>query len=72
VRRFDKHTTIQAPADRIYAYVSDMTRHGDWAGDGLEVTRSSDGPVAVGTSKDIPAGLRRDLERIKTHMDGTG
>jgi hypothetical protein len=49
-----------------------MTRHGDWAGDGLEVTRSSDGPVAVGTSKDIPAGLRRDLERIKTHMDGTG
>jgi hypothetical protein len=23
-------------------------------------------------SKDIPAGLRRDLERIKTHMEGTG
>jgi hypothetical protein len=71
VQRFDEHTTIQAPADRIYAYVS-VTTHDDWAGDGLEVTRSSDGPVAVGTSKDIPAGLRRDLERIKTHMDGTG
>jgi hypothetical protein len=145
VRRFEEHTTIQAPADRIYAYVSDMTTHGDWAGDGLEVTRSGDGPVAVGTvyattakqfgtqrehstvtemtpghsfawdskgtlgrahhafdlagaegsttvtksaqivepsflgrmmgwklSKDIPAGLRRDLERIKAHMEGTG
>jgi hypothetical protein len=36
VRRFEEHTTIQVPADRIYADVSDMTAHGDWAGDGLE------------------------------------
>jgi hypothetical protein len=82
VRRFEECTTIQAPADRIYAYVSDMTTHADWLA-GTEgpttVTKSAQivEPSFLGRmmgwklSKDIPAGLRRDLERIKARMEGT-
>ena len=142
MKRFEARTTIQAPADRVYDYVSDMTTHADWSGNGLQVTKTSDGPVAVGTvysttaqqfgtqreqstvtemspgkafawdsvgalgrahhafelssdgtstavtktaqivepkflakltswklGRDIPAGLRRDLERIKAHLE---
>lgn len=144
MKRFEERTTIEAPADRVYDYVADMTTHAEWSGNGLEVTKSSDGPIAVGTvyattakqfgtqreqstvtemtrgrtfawdskgalgrahhvfalagdgestavtksaeiveptflakvtgwklAKDIPAGLRRDLERIKAHVEGS-
>lgn len=142
--RFEESITIAVPADRVYDYVADMTTHEDWSGNGLKVTKSSEGPVKVGTvyattakqfgtqrehstvtemtpgrafawdstgalgrahhsfalsgdagstavtksaqiveptflakatswktSKDIPAGLRRDLTRIKTRLEGS-
>lgn len=144
MKRFEERITIAASSDRVYDYVADMTTHAEWAGNGLEVTKSSDGPIAVGTvyattakqfgtqrekstvtemtpgrafawdstgalgrahhafalageggssvvtksaeiveprflakltgwklAKDIPAGLRRDLERIKAHLEGS-
>ena len=144
MKRFEERITIGASADRVYDYVADMTTHSEWSGNGLEVTKSSDGPIAVGTvyattakqfgtqrekstvtemtpgrtfawdstgalgrahhvfalvgeggsaivtksaeiveprflarltgwklAKDIPAGLRRDLERIKAHVEGS-
>jgi uncharacterized membrane protein len=144
VKRFEERITIGATADRVYDYVADMTTHAEWSGNGLQVTKSSDGPVAVGTvyatmakqfgtqreqstvtemtpgrtfawdsmgalgrahhafaldgeggstivkksaqiveprflakmtswklGKDIPSGLRRDLERIKAHLEGS-
>jgi hypothetical protein len=143
MNRFEERISIEASADRVYDYVSDMTTPAEWSGDGLEVTKSSDGPVVVGTvfnttakqfgtqreqstvtemtpgqtftwdsrgalglahhvfgltgdggsttvtksaeiveptflakvtgwklAKDIPTGLRRDLERIKVHLEG--
>lgn len=144
MKLFEERITIEVPAERVYAYVSDMTTHADWSGNELQVTKSSDGPVAVGTvysttqklfgtqreqstvtdmtparsfawdstgalgrahhhfqlsgegsstsvtksaqivepkflakltnwklSRDIPAGLRRDLERIKAHLESS-
>ena len=144
MKRFEDRISIKAPADRVYDYVADMTTHEDWSGNGLKVTKETDGPVAVGTvyattakqfgtqrerstvtemtpgrafawdsvgalgrahhafelssdgdattvtksaqvvepkflakltswklSKDIPAGLHRDLERIKAHLEGS-
>jgi uncharacterized protein YndB with AHSA1/START domain len=140
--RFEESIDVKAPAERVYAYVSDMTTHEDWSGNDLTVTKDTAGPVAVGTvysttakqfgtqkehstvtemtpgrafewdsvgalgrahhgfalagdgdvthvtkfaqivepkflakitgfklNKDIPAGLRRDLERIKAHLE---
>ncbi len=144
MKRFEERITIETPADRVYDDVADMATHAEWSGNGLSVTKSSDGPVAVGTvyattakqfgtqreqstvtemtpgrafawdsvgtlgrahhafglsgdggsttviksaeiveptflakltgwklSKDIPAGLRRDLERIKARLEGS-
>ncbi|MEX0985485.1 MAG: SRPBCC family protein [Actinomycetota bacterium] len=144
MKRFEERITIVAPADRVYDYVADMATHAEWSGNGLTVTKSSDGPIAVGTvyattakqfgtqreqstviettpgrtfawdsvgalgrarhtfglstdagsttviksaeiveptflarvtgwklSKDIPVGLRRDLERIKARLEGS-
>lgn len=143
MKRFEERITIETSADRVYDYVADMTTHAEWSGNGLEVTKSSDGPVVVGAvydttakqfgtqrerstvtemtpgktfaldstgalglahhvfgltgdggstivtksaevveptllakatgwklAKDIPTGLRRDLERIKVHLEG--
>jgi uncharacterized membrane protein len=137
--------TVKAPASTVYEYVSDFSRHGEWAGHGLQVTKDTDGPEAVGTtfsttakqfgtqrehstitdmspgkafawdskgalgtvhhsftlsddagstgltktaeftqpsflakltgwklSKDVPAGLRSDLQNIKTHLEAAG
>ncbi len=144
MKRFEERVTIGAPADRVFDYVADMTTHAEWSGNDLQVTKSSEGPVAVGTvydttakqfgtqreqstvtemtpgrtfawdsrgalgrahhgfeltgqegsttvaksaeiveptflakltgwklGKDIPAGLHRDLERIKAHLEGS-
>jgi len=144
MKRFEERITVGTSADRVYEYVADMTTHAEWSGNGLAVTKASDGPVTVGTvyattakqlgtqreqstvtemvpgrtfawdstgalgrahhvfalasdggsttvtksaevveptflakamgwklSKDVPAGLSRDLERIKAHLEGS-
>jgi hypothetical protein len=50
MKRFEEKTTIAAPADRVFGYVSDFMRHEEWSGHGLEVTKTSDGPTAVGST----------------------
>ena len=67
MKRFEDKISIQAPAGRVFDYVSDFTRHGEWAGHGLEVTKSSDGPVAVGTTFSTTAkqfGTQREQSTI--------
>ncbi len=52
---------------RVFAYVADFTRHGEWAGHGLEVTKSGDGAVAVGTTFSTTAkqfGTQREQSTI--------
>jgi uncharacterized membrane protein len=49
MKRFEERITVEAPADRVYEYVADMTTHAEWSGNGLEVTKSTEGPVALGT-----------------------
>ena len=50
MKRFEAEISIHAPAVRVFDYVADFTRHGEWAGHGLQVTKSTDGPVTVGTT----------------------
>jgi len=47
---FEARTKISAPAQTVFDYVSDFTKHGEWAGHGLQVTKDSDGPVAIGST----------------------
>ena len=67
MKRFEDRISIHAPASRVFEYVADFTRHGEWAGHGLEVTRSTEGPVAVGTTFSTTAkqfGTQREQSTI--------
>jgi len=57
MKRFEDRISIQAPPGRVFDYVADFTRHGEWAGHGLDVTKSTEGPVAVGTTFSTTAKL---------------
>ena len=50
MKTFEAKTVISAPPQTVFDYVSDFTKHGDWAGHGLQVTKDSDGPVAIGST----------------------
>ncbi len=47
--RWEETIAIQAPADKVFGYVSDFARHGEWGGFGLQVSRADSGPIVVGT-----------------------
>ena len=47
MKTFEAKTTIKTPTQTVFDYVSDFTKHGEWAGHGLQVTKDSDGPVAI-------------------------
>ena len=49
MKRFEEQVTVDAPASKVYEYVSDFARHGEWAANRLTVAPTSDGPVAVGS-----------------------
>jgi len=49
MKRYESQITITAPAERVFGYVSDFSKHGEWSGHGLQVTKVGDGPVGVGT-----------------------
>jgi uncharacterized membrane protein len=42
--------TIQAPVEKVYAYLLDFPRHTEWAQNLSKVTQISVGPIAVGTT----------------------
>lgn len=48
--RWERQVTVNAPAERVFAYIADLTRHPEWAGNPLEVRSTSDGPLGVGAS----------------------
>jgi Polyketide cyclase / dehydrase and lipid transport len=67
MKRFEDRISIQAPAGLVFDYVADFTRHGEWAGDDLEVTKSTEGPVAVGSTFSTTAkqfGTQREQSTI--------
>ncbi len=60
-------THVSAPPERVFAALSDLARHGEWATNGLKVESTADGPAAVGSEykssvrfmgKDISGALR--------------
>jgi hypothetical protein len=50
--RIVKETTIKAPPNAVFAYVSDITRHPEWGGHQNTATARNPGPVQVGSVYD--------------------
>lgn len=50
MKSYQAQTNIGVPPQAVFDYVSDFTKHGEWAGHGLAVTKDSDGPVAIGST----------------------
>ena len=70
---FRKETTIQKSPDEVFAYVSDMSRHGEWGGHELEVTKTSAGPIGVGStfsSLSKQFGTQREQQTVTEYVPG--
>lgn len=50
--------STRASPQLVYDYLSDLSRHVEWAGTLGTVTQTTDGPVAVGTTYRAEEGLR--------------
>jgi uncharacterized membrane protein len=73
MKRFEESTTIAAPASTVYDYVSDFTRHGEWSGHQLQVTKTGDGPTRVGSTFSTVAklfGTQRETSTITEMTPG--
>ena len=67
MKRWDEQIDIDAPADKVFSYVSDFTRHGEWSGHELQVASVDGGPVAVGAKFSTTAkqfGTQREESTI--------
>ena len=67
MKRWEASVTIDAPRDKVFAYVSDFSRHGEWSGHDLQVSRADSGPVEVGTTFSTVAkqfGTQREQSTI--------
>ena len=48
--RVEREITIDAPADRVFSYVADFTRHPEWASQQLQIEQTSEGAVGQGAT----------------------
>ena len=48
--RYEQSIVVNAPADKVFAYVSDLTKLPEWGGFGNVVRPMSQGEVAVGST----------------------
>lgn len=53
--------TVNAPVDKVFEAVSDLTRHAGWAAYSIDISSEMDGPVAVGHKYSLgKSGGKRD------------
>lgn len=74
MNRYEDRISIDAPAGQVYDYVADFTRHAEWSGHGLQVTKSTEGPVAIGSSFSTTAkqfGTQREQSTITELSPGS-
>jgi uncharacterized protein YndB with AHSA1/START domain len=46
---FRVHILIHAPPSKVFDYVSDLTRHGEWSSDPIQIMALTPGDVTVGS-----------------------
>jgi uncharacterized protein YndB with AHSA1/START domain len=72
--RFEESTTINAPAEKVFDYVADVTRHPEWAGTPLETKMTSSGTMSVGStfgSVGKQFGKHKNVCTITEYVPGT-
>ena len=72
--RFEEQITVGAPASKVFDYVSDFQHHEDWSANRLKVTKTSDGPTAVGSTFSTEAhqfGTQREKSTITDVTPGS-
>lgn len=47
---FSKALVVNCPPEKAFGYLSDIAQHPKWAANPLEIEKTSDGPIAVGTT----------------------
>jgi uncharacterized protein YndB with AHSA1/START domain len=47
---FQQSTSVDAPPEKAFEYLADLTKHPEWAAHSLEVEPASAGPAAVGST----------------------
>jgi carbon monoxide dehydrogenase subunit G len=71
--RYATESVIKAPPDKVFAYVADLPRHSEWASHNLEVTQTSAGPVAAGSTFESVShllGTQREKLTVKDYSPG--
>lgn len=48
--RFEKSIDINVPPQKAYEYLADVAKHGEWGAHNLTAEKTSEGPIAVGTT----------------------
>lgn len=48
--RVEKTISVNAPAEKVFAYLADLTRHSEWANNPLKVEQTSEGAVRQGAT----------------------
>jgi hypothetical protein len=43
------HTNINARPEVVFAYIADLTQHGEWTANPVQIEALSSGPVTVGS-----------------------
>jgi uncharacterized protein YndB with AHSA1/START domain len=64
---YSGETQIQAPPSQVFAYVSDLTKHAEWAQHGLQVRQTSAGRPGMGATFESTAkqfGTQRETQTV--------
>ncbi len=49
-RVIERQLTIDVLAEKVFSYLADLTRHGEWAAHPLRIQQTFEGPVGAGTT----------------------
>ncbi len=68
--RYSQEITINASPDAVFAYVSDMTKHGEWGSHQVEVKATSPAAAGVGATFESTQhlfGTQHEKQTITAH-----
>jgi len=70
---YSKETTIDAPPEKVFAYVSDLEKHGEWGTHDNSVKRRDDSPIALGKVYDSVGhqfGTQKEVVTVIDYVPG--